>query len=66
MRKLYLTLFNVIERIDDPDLVFVVKEHPSSLSNYDDLKLHSLNGWSFCNGNDTEELIAGCRSDCHH
>jgi capsular polysaccharide export protein len=62
MRKLYLTLFNVIERIDDPDLVFVVKEHPSSLSNYDDLKLQQSKRLVFANGNDTEELIAGAEA----
>lgn len=54
-------LFDVIEsvsyRMDDQELAFVFKEHPSSSVDYGYLKNRASKRLIFANGNNTEELI---------
>jgi len=62
MRSLYNLLSRVINRVDDQELTFVFKTHPSSRVDYDDLLVNQSPRILFANGNDTEELIANAES----
>lgn len=58
MRHLYAQLQAVVAGLDDKELVFVIKEHPTSLERYDDLQLEKNPRLIFANGNNTQDLIA--------
>jgi capsular polysaccharide export protein len=57
MRQFYSLIENVVDKIKDKDLLFVIKEHPSCNADYSDLHNKNNPRIIFANSNSTQELI---------
>src|SRR5262249_52984485 len=57
MHNFYELISKVSESLDEKDLFFVIKEHPSCKMDYSDLKSQNNERIIFANANSTQELI---------